>query len=294
MNYSILHARLSKSRRPFFLKFWLGMMALVMVSWSGEVKGQTTIFTESMGTVSSNTTIANHEAANGFDNDAFTMTDGGAVNPADIRSTSISSGYTGASGGANVFFTGTAGDRGFAIEGINASGYENLKLQFGYRKENASALPSLAVSYWDGTTYQNVSFTFNQANNASTGWYLSPEISLPIEAQINGLRIRFIKSGEVAVRIDDIRLVGSVPVTAPTTQASSLTFSNIEQNNLTVNWTNGDGAKRIVVMNTSNSFTNPADGTDPIANTVYNGSGEQVVFNGVGSSVAVTGLNAST
>ncbi len=47
-------------------------------------------------------------------------------------------------------------------------------------------------------------------------------------------------------------------------------------------------------MNTSNSFNAPADGTDPTANTIYSGSGEQVVYNNSGNSVAVTGLSAST
>ncbi|MBK6344315.1 MAG: hypothetical protein IPF68_00005, partial [Bacteroidales bacterium] len=83
-------------------------------------------------------------------------------------------------------------------------------------------------------------------------------------------------------------------VIAPTIQASNITFSGIGQNGMTANWTNGDGAKRVVIMNTSNSFNAPADGTDPTANTIYSGSGEQVVYNNSGNSVAVTGLSAST
>lgn len=81
---------------------------------------------------------------------------------------------------------------------------------------------------------------------------------------------------------------------APTTQASNITFGSISSTGMTTSWTNGNGAKRIVIINTSNNFTNPTDGTDPTANTVYSGSGEQVVYNGSGSSVAVTGLIAST
>jgi len=56
---------------------------------------------------------------------------------------------------------------------------------------------------------------------------------------------------------------------------------------MNVSWTNGDGAKRVVIINTSNSFTNPTDGSDPSANTVY-GSGEQVVYNGSSNTVTVT------
>lgn len=177
-----------------------------------------TIFTETMGTVTAETTIAAHETANGFDNDDFTMTSGGITDPANIRATSASTGYTGASGLANVFFTGTAGERGFAIEGINTANYTDLKLQFGYRKEDGSSLPTLAVDYWNGTAYVNVPFTFAEAANAATGWYLSPAISLPSAAQIDGLKLRWVKSGSIAVRIDDIKLTGqeTPDVTAPT------------------------------------------------------------------------------
>lgn len=86
---------------------------------------------------------------------------------------------------------------------------------------------------------------------------------------------------------------GTPTISTPTLQASEINFTSIGQNGMTANWTNGDGAKRVVIMNTSNSFTDPTDGTDPTANALYSGSGEQVVYNGTGTSVAVTGLTAS-
>lgn len=175
-----------------------------------------TIFTESMGTVSATTTITAHEAANGFDNDSYTMTQGGATNPADIRSTNASTGYPGASGSANVWFTNTSGEYGFAIEGIDASNFTGLTIRFGYRKESATALPSLALDYWNGTSYVNVPFNFNEAANAGVAWYLSPTINLPSGAQINGLKLRWVKTGTVAVRIDDVVLSGTPSGSSPT------------------------------------------------------------------------------
>jgi alpha-tubulin suppressor-like RCC1 family protein len=77
--------------------------------------------------------------------------------------------------------------------------------------------------------------------------------------------------------------------TAPTIQASNLTFTNVTSNSITVNWTNGNGTRRIVRVKTVNSFTAPANATDYIANPVYLG-GEQTVYNGTGNSVTVTGL----
>ena len=84
------------------------------------------------------------------------------------------------------------------------------------------------------------------------------------------------------------------PVAAPTVQAHNLSFSGISATGMSAAWVNGNGAKRIVILNTSNSFTDPANGTDPVANTVYAGTGQQVVYNGNGTTVAVTNLAAST
>jgi hypothetical protein len=75
-----------------------------------------------------------------------------------------------------------------------------------------------------------------------------------------------------------------------TTQSSSLTFTNVTSNSVTVNWTNGNGSRRIVKIKPTNTFSAPVNGNDYTANSVYSGSGEQVVYNGTGSSVTVTGL----
>jgi len=148
---------------------------------------------ETMGTVAATTAITAHETANGFINTALTMTNGSAASSADLRATSVSTTaptYTGASGSANVFFSGT-GTLGFAIEGIDASAFTNLQLQFGYRKESATVLPTLAVEYWNGTAWVAVSYTFNETATTAVGWYLSPVIALPAGAQIAGLKVRW-------------------------------------------------------------------------------------------------------
>ena len=62
------------------------------------------VFHENIGTVSATTSIATHETNNGFESDSLTMSGTG-----DVRITATSSGYTDASGGANVFLTNTVG-----------------------------------------------------------------------------------------------------------------------------------------------------------------------------------------
>ncbi|NCD21923.1 MAG: hypothetical protein EOL90_03150, partial [Spartobacteria bacterium] len=169
-----------------------------------------TLFAESMGTVGTTTTIANHEAADGFDNDVYTMSGGGAATPGDVRATSASSGYIGASGVANVWFPSTAGEYGFGIAGIDASGYGALSLSFGYRKESASANATFAVEYsTDGSTWTPVTVTGLPAEGASTGWYLVSGVELPPGANSATLSLRWVKSGSVAMRLDDVKLEGA-------------------------------------------------------------------------------------
>ncbi|PKN79354.1 MAG: ribonuclease [Candidatus Cloacimonetes bacterium HGW-Cloacimonetes-1] len=93
----------------------------------------------------------------------------------------------------------------------------------------------------------------------------------------------------------------SSEVLAPTLQASNLVLYPGNQS-IGIEWTPGNGSKRIVVINTTNSFSSPADGIDPSANTVYSGSGEQVIYNGSTeiieglpfNGVTVTGLTTAT
>ncbi|MDZ4182263.1 MAG: endonuclease [Candidatus Cloacimonadaceae bacterium] len=72
---------------------------------------------------------------------------------------------------------------------------------------------------------------------------------------------------------------GGGVVERPTIQASNIIIypANTE---ITLEWTPGNGARRVVKINNTNSFSAPSDGSNPSANTVYSGSGEQVIFNG--------------
>jgi hypothetical protein len=82
-------------------------------------------------------------------------------------------------------------------------------------------------------------------------------------------------------------------VTVPV-QDNSISFSAVTQNSITLSLTSGGGAGRVIKINTSNSFTAPVDGTLPVANTVYSGSGEQTIYNSTSASVTVSGLIPGT
>ncbi len=174
------------------------------------------IFRETMGTAPSTVTVAAHEAANGFDNDAYTMSNGGISKTGDVRNTSASAGYTdtvnnAASGLGNIYFTSTSGDYGFAIAGINASGYSHLLLSFGYRKESGSANASFAVEWATNGTWHAVTVSNMPAAAAAAGWYMISNLYLPPEACGSSLSLRWTKTGATAMRLDDVLLQGATP-----------------------------------------------------------------------------------
>ncbi|MBW8524126.1 T9SS type A sorting domain-containing protein [Chryseobacterium chendengshani] len=81
----------------------------------------------------------------------------------------------------------------------------------------------------------------------------------------------------------------------PTTQVSGLAFSNITQAGFTSTWTNGNGNRRVVYIS-NNPITDPTNGSANAltANSIYAGSGQQIVYDGTGTSVAITGLIPGT
>ncbi len=91
------------------------------------------------------------------------------------------------------------------------------------------------------------------------------------------------------------------PATAPTTPASALTFSNLDTNSVTVNWTSGNAANRILVASEGMRLsTMPTDGNVYFSDGNYNGASsylsnkERVVYVGNLNTTKVTGLVPNT
>jgi len=86
----------------------------------------------------------------------------------------------------------------------------------------------------------------------------------------------------------------------PTIAASNLIISDIGTNSMQLDWTNGNGANRVVVATAFSAVSsNPTDGSTYTANSSFGsgsttGSGQYVIYNGSGSSVSVSGLNQDT
>lgn len=95
----------------------------------------------------------------------------------------------------------------------------------------------------------------------------------------------------------DSQMTDNSPPAAP---ATNLSTNNHEGNRFNLNWTNGDGARRIVVMREGSDVTAvPVNGMDYDYDRAFGsgddlGSGEYVVYDGAGSSVQITNLEHST
>ena len=174
------------------------------------------IITESLGTVTSTTAIAAHETANGFDNDSLTFSGTG-----DLRNTTASSGYAGASGLANAFLTSNA-SKSLTIEGISSVGYTvgSIGVSFGALKNTtASDMTTLVLEYsTNGSTWNAIGIPA-QPTGAGTAVWRSVSIANTSIPAASSLSLRWTNTDtDTQFRLDDITLSGApAPVPEPAT-----------------------------------------------------------------------------
>ncbi|MDD4490532.1 MAG: calcineurin-like phosphoesterase C-terminal domain-containing protein, partial [Paludibacter sp.] len=222
---------------------------------------QQVFFTESMGESAPTTDpFPSVLAWTGWHNSNITISAGDCPNQPDVRSTVVSVSatppYPECSGSNNVYFKaeepGT--ERGFAINGIDASDFKNIQLSFGYSKTSADVRSDLDVYYWNGTTWVQLFFLFNEIFQPS-GWYRSPVIILPEDAAINGLGLRFVKpaSSTNGIRIDDVWLTGEPNIAASPVMNEA---SDVNATGFTASWSEYPNATRYLLdVSESESFT---------------------------------------
>jgi hypothetical protein len=137
----------------------------------------------------------------------------------DVRTTTASSGYSGASGSDNVFFSATTGARNFVISGINTVGMSSIQLQFGLKADAiVGGDPFVVEVSSDGTTYTPLTIT---QPSSTTAWALiTASGSIPATSN---LRLRFSKLTTSSWRLDDVK-VQSVANSAAITANGPTTF----------------------------------------------------------------------
>ncbi|MEJ7609545.1 MAG: T9SS type A sorting domain-containing protein [Ferruginibacter sp.] len=157
---------------------------------------------------------------------------------------------------------------------------------------------NIEVSLTSGSGFSSspITYSYTTATFGPITLYTRISASAPM-GSVNGT---ITLSGGGAAISPSITVTGSVVDAEPTVQATNIIFPATTNTSLTINWTNGNGAGRIVVVRaTTSTEVAPADGTvymattSPSANTT--GTGNWVVFNGAGTGpVTVTGLTPGT
>lgn len=83
-------------------------------------------------------------------------------------------------------------------------------------------------------------------------------------------------------------------ITAPTTPASSLNCSGVTSNDITLNWTDGNGARRLIVQRSGAGPIAPVNGTNYIVGGTT-GAGNSIIYLGTGvNTLPIGSLSAST
>ena len=128
--------------------------------------------------------------------------------------------------------------------------------------------------------------------SAFTGLYSGSSWSYPTVGAVNEFSI------EVAglTGFGDFQVGNDLVINEPTVPASGINFTNVTETSMTISWTNGNGTRRIVVVNAGGVVDGiPLDGTSYAASAVFGsgaqiGTGNYVVYNSFGNSVLITGL----
>ncbi|MFM2206904.1 MAG: hypothetical protein RL213_879, partial [Bacteroidota bacterium] len=217
-----------------------------------------TLFSENMGTPTGTTAVNSYTGWQNTSPVTFTAGTSGT----DVRITTVSTGYTGASGGGNVFFGTTGGNlKTLTVSGINTSGYSALTMSYGLLRSDITNGMTVEVST-DGVNYSPLTVT--QPTSANT-WQLIT-VSSGIPATSN-LRIRFSKNVTTSFRLDDIKITGST--TAPTVTALGPTSvcgsgSVVLQANVPsgILWSYNGSTGRTLTVNTAGNYGYTATGSN--------------------------------
>lgn len=204
-----------------------------------------------------------------------------------VRSSSASSGYTGASGGGNAYLGTTGTAQYLQISGLNTSSYTpaNINFTFGYWSFTVPTTQMILQYSTDGTIWTNIAFL----NNSVAGWNLVtiPNGTLPASSTLS---LKFTQPGTTdQFRIDDIKIFNVNPncifaLGIPTTACNTTTY-NIDTYSATIPFTGGTGGT-FTITSTSGTVSGDNPSTVATGNIIVNNITE-------GTSISIHAVGAS-
>jgi hypothetical protein len=220
---------------------------------------------------------------------------------------SCGSGY----GSVNGIGGSAASDSWYITPQIDLSIISNAVLSFdSWSSGTDDTHPKLEVKYsldYSGTGNPYLAtwtdLVFSPPTENSQEWLPSGLIDLSTISAPVYIAFRYSSSGTAAGsatewRIDNVQ-ISDQGCASPTSPASNLTFTDIQSNQMTLNWDNGNGTGRLVLAKAGSAVNQiPVDGTNYAANSDFTagqdiGGGNIVVFKGTESTVTVTNLTAN-
>lgn len=170
------------------------------------------------------------------------------------------------------------------------------QITFQYKRSSDATAWSVDVQYSTtvGGTYTTISTVSGATTNCQTatvnlGGITGPSIYLKLkDSRSSGTNERYIDDVEV--------FCNATSCVVPTINATNLTYSAVTDGSMTLNFTPGDGSKRMIIAREgfAVNFT-PADNTSYTANSSFSsaidqGSGNKIVYSGSASSASISGL----
>ncbi|MFT3796204.1 beta strand repeat-containing protein [Flavobacterium sp.] len=150
----------------------------------------------------------------------------------------------------------------------------------------------------NGTTFFN-SLTLTRTGNVLVGQPVTVYVRLKASAPA-GIYSGNIDHTTTGGTTKQVAVTGTVLSAQPTTQATTVTFTNVTSTSFTVNWANGNGSNRMVLVKSGSAVNSaPVDGISYVAQTAFGsgseiGTGNYVVYGGTSNTVTVTGLSAAS
>jgi hypothetical protein len=150
----------------------------------------------------------------------------------------------------------------------------------------------------NGTTY-SPSVTLARTGNVLVGQPVTV-YSRIAAATPSGLYSATINHTTAGATAKTVAVSGTVLAGQPTIQPTAVSFTNVTSTKFTVNWTNGNGAKRLLLIRAAGAVnSNPVDAIVYTADTSFGngseiGTGNFVAYSGTSNTVSITGLQPAS
>lgn len=148
----------------------------------------------------------------------------------DVRTSTPSIGYGGASGNGSAFLGAVTTASGtpaktLIVSGITTEGYENLVLMMGHQKSTNAGSNELTIEVSaDGTTWTPLTYTRPTGSGTSNWILIFPTGTIPTTPTLS-IRITNPLDSNVGFRVDDLKLGGTpIPLAATSTTKDTFTI----------------------------------------------------------------------